>query len=168
MAKKIENLRDLLIQQGRELYDGAVREAKDLPEIKRQITNQQLRGVIDRQIEATKDHKKRIERAFKSLNEDPKGEKNEACDAICTKTMNLLKRSSEDNIRDAVAINAIQRLSHNKITGLGSLTAYAKEMGKKDLATSFHQSLDTERNIDEELTKLAKRDINKRAMEPVA
>jgi len=164
MSKKIENLRDLFIEQGRELIDAFKQEQKELPKIQKWVNNSRLKDLIVRELNTTKLQNFKIEQAFKNMNVGLEGEKNQCCESIFKQTKKYIERSSDTEVRDAAILNAIQRLNHNKITGFGSLAAYANEIGKSDLAKSLHETLEDEKSIDMELTKLAENEINKIAV----
>lgn len=165
---KLENLKDLFIAQGRELYDASRQEQRELPNIRVQVRNQQLQKIIDKQLKMAKDQDQRLKEALSRLNSSPEGEKSECCESVFRTTKTLIDRSKDAEIRDAAIINSIQRLNHNKITGLGSLAAYAKQIGQKDVAKSLHNALKEEKDIDEELSDLAEKEINKLAAKPLA
>lgn len=164
MTKKLETLKDLFIEQGRELYDASKQEEKQLPEILNKATHPQLKKMVDRELKSAKSQITQLEEAFKKLNVSPQGEKNECCQSIFKQTTDLIGRSKDAEIRDAVIINTIQRLNHNKITGYGSLSSYAREIGQSDLANSLRKTLIDERDIDEDLSELAEKEINRKAV----
>lgn len=165
MAQKIENLRDLFIEQGKELYNISLKEQKELPEIKRRACDPKLKQAIDREIEAAKDHKKRIEKVFSELNISlSPTEVNESFDAIMNQAKDLMERSQDDDVRDAAIINAVQRLNHSKITGFGSFRSYADEIGESVIATTLNNSMEVEKAIDETLSEIATSDINRKAV----
>ncbi len=164
MNKKIENLKDLFVEQGREFYDTSLQEKAELPIIQQHVKNQQLKKIINRQLNLSKDQNHRIEQAFKKLNLDPKGEKNECCASVFKHAKSLINRSTDAEVRDAVIVNSIQRLNHSKITQLGSLAAYAKEIDHEDIAISLRESLKEEMAMDKELSELAALDVNRRAV----
>lgn len=164
MGTQIETLRDLFIEQGRELYDVTGQEQVELPLIKRQVSNPQLRKLLDRQLSTVKNQRIRVQEALKKLETTPEGEKNVCCQAVFKQTKNLIDRSKNPRVRDAVILNSIQRLNHTKITGLGSLTAYAREIGQPEIASAIHETLDEEKAIDRELSRLAESDVNKKAV----
>lgn len=168
MKTKIENLKDLFVEQGRELYSALHQEQKELPEMQRQVNNPKLKSLIDRQVTLAKKQSQTIQEAFKSIHESPEGERNECCEAVFKKSKDLIGRSKNQEVRDSVIINSIQRLNHSKITGLGSLSAYAREIDQKKVAEHLHESLNHEKKIDQELSVLAETDINKKAMSALA
>ncbi|MBL6448115.1 DUF892 family protein [Fulvivirga sp. 29W222] len=163
MATKLENLKDLFLEQGRELHDAAMQEQKELPEILKDATNQQLKAIIDRQLKMAKTEISYLDEAFKKLRVKGQGEKNLCCESIIKQTKALIKRSKDAEVRDAAIINSIQRLNHNKITGFGSLTSYAREIGQDEIAANLHKALEQEKSIDEDLSDLAEWEVNKKA-----
>ena len=164
MSKKINNLKDLFVEQGRELYDSSLQEEKELVAIENHVSNIELKNVINRQLNTAKDQRTRLDKAFKTINAKVEGEKNECCQAVFRKTQSLIDRSGDPRIKDAVIINSIQRLNHGKIAVLGSLASYAKEIGYPEIAFSIHETLNEEKAIDRELTDLAEKEINQKAL----
>jgi len=163
MKNKIENLRGLFIEQGRELYDATKQTQKELPKIQSQSTNPYLKKIIDRQLNAAKNQRTLLQEGFNKLDENYEGESNECCQAIYQHSKKLLGRSPDPRVRDAIIINSIQRLNHSNITGLGAFTSYASELGYQDIANILHRSLDEEKAIDKELSSLAKEEVNREA-----
>lgn len=164
MSKEIQNLRDLFIEQGRELFDASRQQQGELPKIKTQVTNQKLAQLIERQVKSAKDQNRRIQESFGKLNMSPEGETSECCISIIRQTQNLIQRSQEIHVRDAAIINSVQRLNHHNITGLGSLAAYAKSIGHPEIASSLHHALEVEKEIDDDLSELAEDTVNKGAV----
>ncbi len=164
MNGKIENLKDLFLEQGRELYNAAMLSQKELPLIRKAASSPKLRNVIDRELITAKRETDRIKSVFKNMHEDPLGEKSECCEAVLNHSKKMIKRSPDPKVRDAVIINSIQRLNHNKITGFGSMASYAKEIGKETFADSLYQALLEEKALDKELSILAESEINHNAV----
>jgi ferritin-like metal-binding protein YciE len=164
----MENLKDLLIEQGRELYDASRQEQKELPKIQQQVTNPKLRNVIARQLDTARTQTQRLQDAFRKLNASPEGEKNECAQSILKQAKSLIDRSRDAEIRDAAIVNTIQRLNHTKVASFGSLASYAREIGQEDLARMFHESAASEKDFDRELTQLAEKEINRNAVTATA
>jgi ferritin-like metal-binding protein YciE len=163
MSKKIENLRDLFIEQGRELYDASMLVQEELPKIQKKVSNPKLNSIIERELLTARRENDRIEAVFETLKESPFGERNECCAAVLEHSKKMIKRSTDPRVRDAAIINSIQRLNHNKITGFGSMTAYAREIGQESYANALHETLLIEKALDKELSMLAETEINHKA-----
>lgn len=164
MSKRINNLKDLFVEQARELYDSSLQEEKELGFIESHVSNAQLKNVVNNQFNTARDQRALLDKAFKTLNTSVEGEKNECCQAVLRKAQSLIDRSGDGRIKDAVIINSIQRLNHSKIAILGSLASYAKEIGHPEIAYSLKETLDEEKAIDRELTDLAEKEINQKAL----
>ena len=163
MQQKISNLQDLFIEQGRELYDVSKIEQRELPHIQKQATSPQLKKVLDRQLSTSKTQSGRLQQAFKTLNVSSDGEQALSYDTLIKHTKDLINRSEDGQVRDAVIVNSVQKLNHNKISSLGSLESYAKEIGQAEIANWLHDSLKEEKAIDQELSTLALSEISKKA-----
>jgi ferritin-like metal-binding protein YciE len=168
MSKKIENLRDLFIVQGREFYDASKQEESELPKIQKHTKNQKLNQILDSQLNMAKNQKIRIQQALKKMNVSPEGEKNESCETSIKHTKSMIARSKDPEVRDAAIINSIQRLNHTKIASLGALSSYARQLGHEDIANSFHETLNEEKAIDKKLSDIAINEINKKALTAIA
>ena len=60
---------------------------------------------------------------------------------------------------------AAQKVEHYEIASYGSLKAIAQDCGESDVASLLEQTLDEEKATDEKLTRLARTEINKKAIE---
>lgn len=168
MKNDINNLKDLFIEQGREIYNAVIQEEKELKQIKEHANDKELRAAIEKEETAVTEQKKWLQDAFDRMSIEPKGESNICTEAILKQAKDYIERSKDPEIRDAAIINAIQRMNHNKITSLGSFKSYAKEIGENTVVDSIKDSLTDEKQIDKTLSELAIRSINKRAAVTVA
>lgn len=166
--KNIENLNDLLIEQARELYSTENQELEVLPKFEKQVSSPELKEVINMQIEKAKEQRERIEKVFEQLEVTPVGEFSEPFGALVNKGNQLIHRSADSEVKDAGIINSIQQFNHYKIAGYGTISTYAKELGKEEVATLLHESLTEEKRCCSELTDLATvGNINRKAINPV-
>jgi ferritin-like metal-binding protein YciE len=168
MRKKIENLRDLFIEQGRELYDASRLEQLELPGVQKHATNPKLKKVIDQQLNNSKIQGKQLREILDNMDVIPEGEKNECCHSIFKQTKSIIDRSKDSRVRDSAIINSLQRLNHNNITGFGSLASYARDIGHEEFANSLHNLMNEEKAIDNQLSDLAEKEINKKAITAIA
>ena len=69
-----------------------------------------------------------------------------------------------DNVRDAALLAALQRIIHYLIADYGTLAAHAKALGRTAEAVTFAQHADWNKNVDVELSVLAKVTLNPEAV----
>ena len=167
VMKQIENLRDLLIEQGRELQSAEKQQLTDLPMIEKQASSRALKKIINKQIDKTKNQQIRIKQVFQKLNASLEGQQSEPYNALVNFCFNLIEDCTDYDIRDVAIINGIQHINRHKIAGYGTIAAYAEEIGNQDAASLLHESLKDEKSIYCELRDLAINEVNKAAAVPV-
>jgi ferritin-like metal-binding protein YciE len=86
----------------------------------------------------------------------------EAMRALVDKASRMAEQCSE-NVRDAALVASIQRIIHYMIAEHGTIAAHAKALGRMHEAAHFAEHADLDRNVDRELTDLAKNTLNPEA-----
>lgn len=160
---KIENLRDLFVEQGRELHSTYEQELKELPKFEKQVGSAGLRKIINKQVQIAKNQQDRLAETFFKLRIDPEGNKSLTAETILSETHKRINQSKNGKVCDAGIVGSLQQLGHKKIADLGALSAYADEIGQVSAALMLHQSFEEEKALGRELISLAKSDINKKA-----
>lgn len=168
MKNKIENLQDLFVDEGRELYYTTQQELKELPKLEKKATSPALKKLIQKQREAAKAQQAHLKNAFKTIDAKLESGQCEMTQSIFKRSEETIGKSPNKAVRDAAIINSLQQLSHRKIASFGTTAAYAKEIGQKAAAKGIHDALTSEKRIDAELSKIATGDINKKAATPTA
>jgi ferritin-like metal-binding protein YciE len=79
--------------------------------------------------------------------------------ALVEKTSRMAEQASE-RVRDAVLVAALQRIIHYMIAEYGTTASHAKALGRLDEAANFAQRADLDKEIDRELSELAKSTLN--------
>ena len=168
MKNKIENLHDLFVDEGRELYYSTQQELKELPKMERKATSPELKKLIKKQREAAKNQQSQLKNAFKTINAKMESGTCEMTKSIFKRSDEMIGKSADKEVRDVAIINSLQQLSHRKIAGFGTTAAYAKEIGQKVAAKDIHAALTSEKKIDAELSRIAEKGINKKATTPMS
>jgi ferritin-like metal-binding protein YciE len=71
-----------------------------------------------------------------------------------------MEEDADDDVMDAGLICAAQKVEHYEIATYGCLRTYAEMLGFDDQADLFQETLDEEKDTDENLTELAVSCIN--------
>ena len=69
----------------------------------------------------------------------------------------------DKNVLDAAIIAAGQAVEHYEISRYGTLIAWAKRLGRNDVAKVLEQTLEEEKAADKKLTTIAESKVNQRA-----
>ena len=158
-----QTLRDLLIDEIRDLYDAERQLVKALPKIAKGATSDELRTLIEDHLGETEQQVKRLERAFQMLGEKPRGKRCEGIAGIIEEGANLLEEDFDGAVLDAGIIAGAQRAEHYEITAYGSVMAWAKQLGENELADLLSETLDEEKSADKKLSALAEGTVNSEA-----
>jgi ferritin-like metal-binding protein YciE len=155
-------LRDVYIDELRDLYDAEHRLIKALPKLAKAADSDELRSGIEAHLEQTKGHAQRLEQIFESMGEQAKAKKCKGIEGIINEASETLEEDFEGPVMDAAIIASAQRAEHYEIAAYGSVRAFAEQLGETKAASLLQETLNEEKEADAKLTKAAET-INPRA-----
>jgi ferritin-like metal-binding protein YciE len=164
IAVEINSLRELYVDQLRDLYDAENQLIKALPKMAKGATSDELREGIEEHLEQTRNQAQRLEQIFERLGEKPKGEKCKGMEGVIKEGSETLEKDMDDDTKDAAIIAAAQRVEHYEIAGYGTARTYANLLGESEAAELLEETLEEEKETDQKLTQLAE-EINVEAAE---
>jgi len=156
----LNTLKDLYLDELKDVYDAENQIVKALPKMAKEATNEELRAAIEQHIDQTQTQIERLEQIFEDLGEKAKGQKCEATRGLIEEAKRMMEDSEDDDVRDAAIIAAAQKIEHYEIATYGTLRTYAELMGYDEQAELLQETLDEEKETDENLTELAVGCIN--------
>ncbi|HEX5422598.1 MAG TPA: ferritin-like domain-containing protein [Candidatus Acidoferrales bacterium] len=156
-------LKELYVDELRDLYNAENQLTKALPKMAKAATSDELRAGFEEHLEQTKGHVERLQEIFKELGEKPTGKKCKGMEGLVEEGEEMIEEQ-EGEALDAGLISAAQRVEHYEIAAYGSVRTYANLLGEEDAAELLEQTLTEEKQTDQKLTKLAEK-INVRAAE---
>jgi ferritin-like metal-binding protein YciE len=159
---KENTLRDLFIDELRDLYDAENRLVKALPKMAKAASSDKLRAGFEEHLEQTKGHVDRLKQVLTSLDEKPGGKKCPGIMGIIEEGSEMMEEDFEGAVMDAALISAGQRAEHYEIAAYGCVLAWAKTLGEQDAVKLLAKTLEEEKETDEKLTELASK-INEQA-----
>jgi ferritin-like metal-binding protein YciE len=151
----LKNLRDLLVDELRDLHSAETQLIKALPKMAKAASNEELREGFDEHLEQTKGHVDRLERCFKILGMNAKGKTCHAMKGLVEEGAEAIETEAPDAIRDANLIGAAQRVEHYEIAAYGTARAFAETLGETKVANLLQDTLDEEGETNKKLTALA-------------
>jgi ferritin-like metal-binding protein YciE len=152
---KIRNLRDVFVEQLKDLYNAEQQLVKALPKMAKAATSPDLAQGFEEHLEQTKGHVNRLEEIFKKLEEKPTGKKCKAMEGLIKEGAETIEEDASDAAKDAMLIAAAQRVEHYEIAGYGSVKTYADLLGEDEAAGLLAETLQEEKETDEKLTEAA-------------
>ena len=159
-----EGLRELYIEELKDLYNAENQLVKALPKMAKAASSDELRQGFEDHLEQTKGHVQRLEQIFQALGESPKGKKCKAMEGLVEEGSEVMHEDFEGALMDAAIIGAAQRVEHYEIAAYGTVCAFAEELGETEQNSLLNETLQEEKETDEKLTQLAQQ-INAQANE---
>jgi ferritin-like metal-binding protein YciE len=161
---KMESLRDLYIEELKDLYSAEKQLVKALPKMVDNASNPELKEAFTNHLEQTKGHVDRIEQIFKTLDASPSGKKCVGMEGLIEEANELIKEDAEDDVLDAGLISKAQHVEHYEMAGYGTVRTYALILGENEHASLLQQTLDEETETDKLLTRVAEGTVNTDAL----
>lgn len=149
------NLRHLLEEQARDLYNAETKYAEFLTRMKLSTDDRDLAEKFASVKEATAKNIETIRAVCGRLNVPPTGVKCEAMAGLLREAEETEHEYAHGSLKDAALIANAQRIAHYEIAGFGTARAFAKKLGHDEIADHFKDMAEKSGNIDKELTKIA-------------
>jgi len=149
------SMRQLYIDELRDLYNAETQLVKALPKMAKASSNSELRQGFEEHLRQTSEQVSRLEQIFEMLDEKPTGKKCLGMDGLVKEAAETIKEDYEDAAKDAAIIGAAQRIEHYEIAGYGTVRTFAQLLGEDVQVNLLEQTLEEERQADQELTQLA-------------
>jgi len=162
-TKDIKTFDDLFLHTLQDIYYAENQIVKSLPEMIDNASSAQLKQGLTNHLGETKTHVKRLEQVFQMLGQSARGVDCPAIDGIIEEAEEVTGEVDDKEVLDAAIIAAGQAVEHYEITRYGSLIAWAKRLGRADVAQVLEQTLAEEKMADKKLTSIAESQVNQQA-----
>ena len=156
-SPKVSSLRDLYLEELRDLYNAEQQLTKALPKMAAAATSPDLRSAFQKHLKETLGHVGRLDRIVQSLGSNPKGKKCKGMEGIVEEGAELMGEDMDNTVKDAGLIGAAQRGEHYEMAGYGTARAFAEQLAETEAARLLQQTLDEEKRADMKLTEIGER-----------
>lgn len=162
---EMESLKELYIEELKDLYSAEKQLVKALPKMAKNATNPELQQAFTQHLEETEGHVERLEQIFEMLGERAGGKKCKGMEGLIEEAKELLEEDASEAVLDAGLISKAQHVEHYEMAGYGTVRTYAQQLGLDEQAELLQQTLDEEGNANELLTQIAETSVNLEAEE---
>jgi len=160
---KLESLRDLLVDQLKDLYSAENQLVKALPKMAKNASLPELSNGFEKHLDETRGQVERLERICEQLGVTPKGKKCAAMEGLIEEGKEIMEEDADEAVLDAGLIAAAQKVEHYEIASYGCARTWAEQLGLREAARLLQQTLDEEKATDEKLNKIAVGMVNRQA-----
>jgi ferritin-like metal-binding protein YciE len=157
-----ENLKDVYIEELRDLWSANDQMQAILSDLSSKATNPKLKTMLDRSASGVGKHTN----VLKALVETNGGKTTkDHCKGMEGLVKEAKKHALDEDIedgdvRDVIIISQYQRMSHYGIAGFGAAAAFAKALGLADDETKLQQAVAEIHKADDAASHLAERAVN--------
>jgi ferritin-like metal-binding protein YciE len=159
-----ESLRELYIDELRDLYNAETQLVRTLPKLAKASSNSQLREAIEEHLRQTSEQVSRLEEIFDQLEEKPTGKKCLGMEGLIKEGAEVIREDYSDEVMDVAIIGAAQRVEHYEIAGYGTVRALAQLLGENEHVSLIEETLNEEKGADRLLNQLSE-EVNSSALE---
>ena len=152
---KLKTLRDLFLDELKDVYNAEKQITKALPKMAKAATSDHLRAAFEEHLAVTETQIERLEEVFELMEQSAKGKKCAAMEGLLKEGAEMMDEDAEPAVMDAGLIGSAQRVEHYEIAAYGTLASFARELGLKKAVSLLEETLEEEKETDEKLTTLA-------------
>lgn len=160
---KYGTLRDLYLDQLRDIYDAENEIVKALPKMADAAASPELRSALNEHLQQTQQHVTRLEQIFSGMSEKAKTKKCQGVRSIIDEGEDIIGEKGDPSVLDAGIISVAQRVEHYEMAVYGSLRAWSNRVGNPQAVPLLEQTLSEEKEADRKLTQIAEQDVNRQA-----
>lgn len=157
-------LRTLFVNELKDIYWAEKALTKAIPKMIKTATSEELAAALTEHLATTKLQIVRLEDVFQSIGEKATAIKCEAMAGLTKEAEEIMESTGKGRVCDAGIISAAQKVEHYEIATYGTLCAFADILGETKAASLLNQTLQEEKDADENLTQIS-HTINAEAIE---
>jgi ferritin-like metal-binding protein YciE len=161
----VATLRAHLIEELTDLLDAETQLTKALPKMAAAATTKPLKAAFQKHLQETRGHVTRLNKALGQLGERPRRKTCEGMQGLISEGEDVMKKTPEGALRDAVMITAAQKVEHYEMASYGTARTYAQVLGEPAVARLLEQTLKEEKAADSKLSTIAEGSVNNEAAE---
>jgi ferritin-like metal-binding protein YciE len=159
-SENLKTLDGLFAHSLKSIYYAERQIVDSLPDMIGMATNPELKAGFQQHLDESRNQVTRLEQVFGMVNIEVEEGSCPAIDGLIKEANATAGEIDDKSVLDAALTFSAQQIEHHEIAVYGTLVAWAKEMGREDVATILAQTLAEERATDEKLTTIAEGRIN--------
>ena len=156
---KVREFHDLYLKELQEAHSVERQLVDALPRMKSAASDPDLKQAIENHLGETRKQLERLGSIVKRHDADPSEHEDQSMRSLIAEEEKWAGMLN-DSLRDAALIASAQRIEHYEIAVYGTLACWAKQLGHDEDLDVLLTILDEEKQADERLTELAKREVN--------
>jgi ferritin-like metal-binding protein YciE len=145
-------LKDVLIDELRDMYSAENQLVKALPKLSKGAINPKLKQLFSAHLEETKGQVERLKKVFLELGEKPTGQHCNGMEGVIEEGKDALEKDEEGASFDSGLIGAALRTEHYEIAGYEACISMATTLGLSKIVRLLNANLKEELNAAKKIT----------------
>ena len=150
---------ELLVLELQEIHSAESQLSRVLPRLAKSVESDAFRSRLEERLTKGERVLKEVDEALVALEESPGRKKNVAAEGLINDAREHVQEIEVGPALDTVLIGALQKTEHYCIASWGTVKALAEAIGEKDAARSMERALKEGKEFDEQLTRLAEKEV---------
>ena len=152
---KQANFEELFKGELDDIYDAERQILQALPKMVEASTTDELVAAFQEHLEVTRQQVKRLEKVFQTIGAKPGKKTCEGMQGLLKEGEKMIAETPKSPVRDAGLIAAAQKVEHYEIAAYGTVRSMAEMLGQEEAAELLEETLEEEKEADENLTEIA-------------
>jgi ferritin-like metal-binding protein YciE len=151
-----EQLKEILVEQLKDIYSAEKQLTKALPKMAQAATTEELSSGFEAHLKQTRGHMERLETILEELGENTKGPACKGMEGLVEEGGEVIENDEfEGEAKDVALIAAAQRVEHYEIAAYGCVRAYAERLGLDEAVSLLEHTLEEEKQTDQKLNQIS-------------
>lgn len=171
MAKRVQGLEELLVQELQDLLDAEKQLVKALPKMSKSAAGEELENAFREHLDVTKRQVERLGRIFETMDMRAKSRPCKGMQGIVEEGQEIVEEEMNEELLDAAMVAAGRKVEHYEIASYESARMLAQQAGLTEASGLLRETLQEEIQMDRQLAQISKRvlrDASRRASEEAA
>lgn len=161
---KIHSFREMYLREMQELQSVEMQLSDVFRGMEDLATDDGLKQAIAKHLNDTESQLGHLDRILKQHGTDPDRHEDQSMSTLIAESAKWVQMLDNPDVRDAGLIASVQKIEHYQIAAYGTVACWAKHLGLEEDLAVLLDVLDQDKSFDEELSRLAKRDVNPDAL----
>ena len=157
MAKKVEDLEQLLMEELQDLLDAEKQLVRALPKMAKAASDEQLENALREHLEVTRGQVERLEQVFESMDARPRSRPCRGMKGLVEEGQEMIEEGMDGAILDSALTGAARKVEHYEMMGYESARGLAQQCGRRDAAQLLEETMREEMEADRQLAQISKR-----------
>src|SRR4051794_1360206 len=156
MAKQMEGLQQLLVDELQDLFDAEKQLVRALPKMAKAASNEQLAQAFTEHLEVTKGQVARLEQVFDTMEIRAKSKPCHGMKGMVEEAQEMMQEDHEEMVLDAGLIGCARKVEHYEMAGYEVARSLAQQLGMKEAAQLLQETMREEMETDKLLAGISK------------